>query len=1325
MKLQCRKCGLEIEIPPELKHADDPRVMCPGCQATYRLRKQGRKTPATGASQVVPPRPSSTVSDLPDLTAALGGDDGPTRRLERPASGPVSPPSAAPPSSAPPSQGAPPIQLTTPSQWTPASGTQAASQPMVRSGGGPVFDPGTQLAQRYQVVRFLAQGGMGEVYEAQDLELRQRVALKTISPHAHGSVGDAPEERFKREIALARVVTHPNVCRIFDLGVHVDVQGQRTTFLTMELLEGETLSSLLRRKGRLGTREALPVVRQMAAALDAAHHAGIVHRDFKSENVFLVPSADGLRAVVTDFGVARGNEATDQFAAQVTGTAIVGTPAYMAPEQVEGGAITPAADVYALGIVIYEMVSGALPFQGPNPLSTAVKRLKEAPPPPTVHAPDVPVAWERVILRCLERLPARRYTSAGEVSEALDQAPTSGVTGAFDPRGTGTVPTAPGTGATSTPSGAAVGYPDTWGTSTGAGTVADPALGTSPASPAGAAPATGPGTLVAPPPATQPAVSKARPLALALAAVVLLSTVLFFYNQRTKEGRRVVPRRSVAVFGFENLNLNDDGSWLATGLAEMLSSELSSGGGLRTIPNDTVDRARRELGLARGNELPLADLQRFHSLVGADFVVSGSYAQVGDDMLRLDVRLQDAARGAVVSTFDRQGESGALFEMVNGLGDDLRSSLGIDAAGDEDPLAGLPSDPDAARLYANALEQLRAQQPQQARESLTQALGYEPDNPLLHAALSSAWDAEGYSQQAAEEARRAFEHSTHLPREDRLVIEGRVREAEGDWLAAAEIYTTLWDYFPDDLEYGLRLVSAENAANRPLQALRAIDRLRQLPVPLADDPRIDLGEAHAAALMAEPERQLQAAQRAAGRALPLGANLLVAQARISESQAHLRLGQLEPAAERAREALDLYTEADSAKGRALALGTLANTYVALGRLPEAAEHYQEAIDSHRWSGDQAGTALGLNNLALVLKRQGELDRAQRLYEEAEALYRETRNAHGIANTTNNLGVLLVERDELATALENFEATREQWETLGNPASLAFVLNNIAEVERLQGRLFDSRQTHQRALEIRRESGQKMALATSLNNLARIHFRLGDLANARAQLEEAKGLAEEIGAPAVRAEVAHLGGLLAIEEDRLDDAYQLLDEALQLRTELGLDRAVSDTRLDQARLALVDRQAGRAEVLLREEIERFHEAGRQSDRALAQALLARSLGLEGRVEEARGAALEALSLGAETERRTVSLEVEIHAQWADGLARAASPERLQTLGRQLDDLGDVALRLEASLALAEVGGRDLSTALGDLESLEAEAENLGFSRIARQARELRQSLGNPG
>lgn len=209
--------------------------------------------------------------------------------------------------------------------------------------------------------------------------------------------------RFKREIHLARKVTHPNVCRVFDVAHHrlpaPGADGEQTViFLTMELLFGETLANRLLRTGPLSLEEARPLIRQMAAGLEAAHRAGVVHRDFKPDNLVLMPPREPgseLRVVVTDFGLACGSGASDSFAASVSQTGdIIGSPAYMAPEQVEGAEVNAAADLYALGVVMFEMATSALPFGSSCSLGTAIKRLKEPAPAPRSLADDLDPRWQ-------------------------------------------------------------------------------------------------------------------------------------------------------------------------------------------------------------------------------------------------------------------------------------------------------------------------------------------------------------------------------------------------------------------------------------------------------------------------------------------------------------------------------------------------------------------------------------------------------------------------------------------------------------------------------------------------------------------------------------------------------------------------------------------------------------------------------------------------------------------------------------------------------------------------------------------------------------------
>ncbi len=292
--------------------------------------------------------------------------------------------------------------------------------------------PGDRLAGRFEVLGLLGTGATGEVYEAEDSELGERVALKLLRPDLAADA--ALLQRFKREIHLARQVTHPNVCRLYDLVRAEPPRGRREgdpeslVLVSMECLAGESLAERLERSGPLAPEEALEIVRQAAAGLDAAHRARVVHRDFKSGNVMLVPEGGRLRAVVTDFGLARADLAGEpgdlSRGSDVTTLtqdgSILGSPAYMAPEQVRGEVATAASDLYAFGVVLYEMVTGHLPFEGGGAFQTALRRLHEEPKPPSVWRPDLDPRWEKTILACLAREPADRPASAARIVRSLE-----------------------------------------------------------------------------------------------------------------------------------------------------------------------------------------------------------------------------------------------------------------------------------------------------------------------------------------------------------------------------------------------------------------------------------------------------------------------------------------------------------------------------------------------------------------------------------------------------------------------------------------------------------------------------------------------------------------------------------------------------------------------------------------------------------------------------------------------------------------------------------------------------------------------------------------
>jgi serine/threonine-protein kinase len=290
----------------------------------------------------------------------------------------------------------------------PQEGTPA--EPVVQNTLLASFDDlkrGSLFAGRYEVIEELGKGGMGKVYRVFDQKLNEAVALKLIKPEI--GFNEKAIQRFKNELKLARKIAHRHVCRLYDLG-----EAGLVHFLTMEYVEGEDLKAFIRRAGPIATARSVTIAHQIAEGLAEAHRLGVVHRDLKPQNVMI--DREG-HAKIMDFGLARFMEA-DGF----TGTGVMlGTPEYMSPEQVDLKDVDGRSDIYALGVILYEMVTGRVPFAGETPLSVAIKQKNELAPDVRDTNPLVPEALARIVARCLEKAPAARFQTAEDLIVDLDR----------------------------------------------------------------------------------------------------------------------------------------------------------------------------------------------------------------------------------------------------------------------------------------------------------------------------------------------------------------------------------------------------------------------------------------------------------------------------------------------------------------------------------------------------------------------------------------------------------------------------------------------------------------------------------------------------------------------------------------------------------------------------------------------------------------------------------------------------------------------------------------------------------------------------------------
>ena len=268
------------------------------------------------------------------------------------------------------------------------------------------MEEGAVLNNRYQLLERIGTGGMADVFRARDLMLERAVAIKVL--HEGYSEEKGFQERFRMEARAAANLSHPNIVTVHDFGFDQD-----QLYIVMEHIPGKDLKTILRQRGRYTIEEAIPLIVQACAGIGYAHRAGLVHCDVKPHNIIVTP--DG-RLKVTDFGIAR---ALSTIMPDERADVVWGSPQYFSPEQATGEAPSPASDVYSLGIVLYEMITGALPFTAPDSQELARLHLEQSPIPPREYIPDIPTALEEIILKVLSKEPAARYRTADQLGRVL------------------------------------------------------------------------------------------------------------------------------------------------------------------------------------------------------------------------------------------------------------------------------------------------------------------------------------------------------------------------------------------------------------------------------------------------------------------------------------------------------------------------------------------------------------------------------------------------------------------------------------------------------------------------------------------------------------------------------------------------------------------------------------------------------------------------------------------------------------------------------------------------------------------------------------------
>ena len=752
------------------------------------------------------------------------------------------------------------------------------------------------------------------------------------------------------------------------------------------------------------------------------------------------------------------------------------------------------------------------------------------------------------------------------------------------------------------------------------------------------------------------------------------------------------PRRSVAVLGFRNLSGRTDTAWLSTALAEMFTVELGVGERLHTITGDSVTRTKQDLGITDPENLSADTLTRLRNLLGCDVVLLGNYLALdtgGEKRVRVDLRLQDTQSGETLTVLTATRDEGELFDLVSALGHGLRKELGAGPASQTEVAstrAAFPEGREATQLYARGLDHLRALDTFAALRLLQQATQAEPEYPMAHAALASAWSALGWDENAEREATKALELSSALGREDRLLIEALHASTRKDWPKAVEIYESLWRFFPDDLEHGLRLARTQSSAGRAQQALATIDSLRQLPMPFSGDPRIDLAQAEAAAALSDYELQRKAAAQAAEKGRKLGARLLTAQALHRQGIALRSLGRQQEALASIQEAGALFEAAGDRVGVASALHDTANLLRDGGDFEGARTKYEQALQVHREAGNQRGIVLALTNLGGIELQEGSYGRASELLRQAVEISRKVHDRLGEGRGLTHLGSVLREQGNLNEARQAFEQALEQFRAIGNVLGEAGARTNLATTYLDLGRLPDARRQAAQAVNLSRKMDHPRSLGSSLSQMGPILIEDGQLDEAQAAFREMETLAEKTDHKLLLADAK--AGLAQVErlQGKLPDARRNARAALDLWLETEERQQAAGGWLVLAQLSLDEGKAKEAEPEAREALERFRFLHLADGEARARETLAAVFLARGNTAFADREIRQARELAARSQNQRVRLAVEITSgRTAGALGRTAEARRTLTLAR--DESTRLGLRLSAinaARALAELG-----------------------------------------
>jgi serine/threonine protein kinase/tetratricopeptide (TPR) repeat protein len=950
-----------------------------------------------------------------------------------------------------------------------------------------VLQIGDLLGERYEILQLLGEGGMGAVYKAADRELDRFVALKVIRPELASDPSILA--RFKQELLLAHQVTHRNVIRIYDLG-----EAEGVKFITMEFIEGKDLRSLIREKKKFTPEEAVDVIQQVCQALDAAHSVGVIHRDLKPQNVMQDSSG---RILVMDFGLARTLEGGGM---TQTG-ALVGTMEYMSPEQALGKDLDQRSDIFALGLIFFELLTGKTPFAAESAIASLIKRTQERATPVSDVDAQIPGAMSAIVGKCLERDLDQRYQSASAILADLN----------------------------------------TWKDKRAAGTINFDAS-------------------VKPWGQTLP-----WPLLAGIVTAIVLAISGYMLRDRlfrSSPGTGPAPGApavSLAILPFRNASGDQTLDWLGPSLADMLSTDVGQSAQLRTVSPTSLHQVFTDLRISSTTVLDPSTIRRVADFSNANRVVWGQYAKFGDQ-IRIDATLQDIKKGSTVPLKIDVPSEKEIPGAIDRLAESIRQKLALP----ENVLKELkassfqPASQSVAALrdYNQGIGFQRDGKNLEAQKQFEAATKEDPTFALAFSRLAQTYGSLGYDNEAEQSAKKAVGLSQALPEAEKYLISAIELQVMKKYPEAITAYGNLAKVSPDNSDVQSALASLYQDSGDLVKAREYYQKL------LSSNPKnvaasLDLGRIEIKS--GNPQGSFDPLNRAYSLAVQVDNQEQKAASLHLMAVAYRMLSKPQEVLRNEQEALIIWRRIGQKRGLAFSLNEIARAQASLGITKDAVSNFQEALQIRREIGDKRGLGDTLIDMGNFSDDRGNHDQALKMYKEALELERDIGNESLQAICLNNIGSVYSEKNQYDDALTYFQQVLQLREKSKVPQDIVEAVHNLGQVLGGMGQYDQAISYYMRALDLRRSMNDPRGTAIESYGLGTLFDYQGRFGAAINSEQDALKTFRDLKDKTFwMAEMLGGYGEALILAGRGDEAKSFLDEALRLSRELKNDGMVAQT-----------------------------------------------------------------------------------------------------------------------------------------------------------------------